>query len=89
LSLHLYLIWLALISLITFILYGLDKVQSKRNGPRIPENALHLLALVGGFLGGWVGRSLFHHKTKKGVFAFVLVVSTVTHGGLTYWLFIR
>jgi uncharacterized membrane protein YsdA (DUF1294 family) len=84
--LYFYFIWLAITSLITFILYGIDKAQSKKHGHRISENALHLLALAGGFLGGWIGRSLFHHKTKKGIFTFVLVISTVVHVGLFYWL---
>ena len=75
------LIWLAALSLITFILYGIDKAQSKRKGARIPEAALHLLALAGGFIGGWAGRSLFRHKTKKGIFIFVLAVSTLIHAG--------
>jgi uncharacterized membrane protein YsdA (DUF1294 family) len=84
-----YLIWLAVASSITFILYGLDKAQSKRKGRRVPEVAFHGLALAGGFISGWVGRSLFHHKTKKGVFLFVLIVSTVIHARLAYWLFKR
>jgi uncharacterized membrane protein YsdA (DUF1294 family) len=87
--LYFYLIWLGLLSLITFILYGLDKAQSKKHGPRVPENALHLLALAGGFLGGWIGRSLFRHKTKKGMFLFVLVVSTVIHAGVLGWVITR
>jgi uncharacterized membrane protein YsdA (DUF1294 family) len=35
-------------------------------------------------LGGWAGRALFHHKTKKGIFTFVLVVSTVIHAGVVW-----
>jgi uncharacterized membrane protein YsdA (DUF1294 family) len=84
--LYFYLIWLALVSLITFIAYGLDKSQSKRKGPRVPENALHLLALAGGFMGGWLGRGLFHHKTKKPIFTFVLVISTLLHAGVIWWV---
>jgi uncharacterized membrane protein YsdA (DUF1294 family) len=84
-----YLIWLAIASGFTFILYGLDKFQSKRDGWRVPEVVLHGLALLGGFPGGWAGRSVFRHKTKKGFFVFVLVVSTAIHLGLIYWLFIR
>ncbi len=83
---HFYLLWLAALSVITFILYGLDKAQSKRKGWRVPENALHVLALAGGFLGGWVGRSLFHHKTKKGMFVFILIISTVIHLGVVGWV---
>ena len=82
-----YLIWLAVTSIITFVLYGLDKARSKRKGARrMPEITLHVLALAGGFIGGWVGRSLFHHKTKKGIFVFILIVSTVIHAGVVWWV---
>jgi uncharacterized membrane protein YsdA (DUF1294 family) len=84
-----YLIWVAIASGITFLLYGFDKAQSKKGGWRVPEIVLHGLALAGGFPGGWAGRSVFRHKTKKGIFVFVLAVSTVIHLGLVYWLFIR
>jgi uncharacterized membrane protein YsdA (DUF1294 family) len=84
-----YLIWVVIASGITFLLYGLDKAQSKNGGWRVPEVVLHGLALAGGFPGGWAGRSIFRHKTKKGIFVFVLVVSTALHLGLVYWLFIR
>jgi len=84
---HLYLIWLAVTSGITFLLYGFDKAQAKMHGWRIPEVVLHGMALSGGFVGGWIGRSLFRHKTQKGIFVFVLVVSTAIHLGLGYWLF--
>ena len=83
---HYYLIWLAFISIITFVLYGYDKAQSRRGGRRIPETELHLLALIGGFPGGWAGRSVFRHKTQKGIFMFVLIISTVIHLGLLFWL---
>jgi uncharacterized membrane protein YsdA (DUF1294 family) len=86
---HLYWLWLAAASVITFLLYGYDKAQSKNGGWRVPEIVLHLLALAGGFPGGWLGRSVFRHKTKKAIFVLVLVVSTALHLGLVYWLFIR
>jgi uncharacterized membrane protein YsdA (DUF1294 family) len=84
-----YWIWLAAASIITFILYGLDKAQSRNSGWRIPEAVLHGLALLGGFPGGWAGRSVFRHKTQKGFFIFVLTLSTAIHVGLIYWLFFR
>jgi uncharacterized membrane protein YsdA (DUF1294 family) len=86
---QLYLIWLAVMSGITFLLYGFDKARSKAGGWRVPEAVLHGLALAGGFPGGWAGRSVFRHKTQKAIFVFVLAVSTVIHGGLFYWLFLR
>ena len=86
---NLYWIWLAALSVITFLLYGFDKAQSKSKGRRIPENLLHGLALAGGFPGGWAGRAIFRHKTQKPIFTFVLLVSTAIHLGLVYWLFLR
>ncbi len=86
---HIYWIWLAIASSITFLVYGFDKAQAKMGSWRVPEVVLHGLALVGGFPGGWVGRSLFRHKTQKGFFALVLVISTLIHLGLVYWLIIR
>ena len=83
---HYYLLWLAIVSIITFILYGFDKAQAKRGGRRVREAVLHVFAIVGGFPGGWAGRSVFRHKTQKGFFTFVLIASTVIHLGLLYWL---
>ena len=83
---QIYGIWIAAASIITFILYGFDKAQSKTEGWRIPEAYLHGLALAGGFPGGWAGRAIFRHKTRKGFFVLVLVLSTMIHLGLGYWL---
>ena len=81
--------WLGITSVITFILYGFDKAQSKNGGWRVPEAVLHGLALLGGFPGGCAGRSVFRHKTKKVPFTLVLLLSTVIHLGLAYLLFFR
>jgi uncharacterized membrane protein YsdA (DUF1294 family) len=86
---HFYWIWLVIASCITFLLYGFDKSQSKIGGWRVPEVILHGLALSGGFPGGWAGRSIFRHKTKKGFFVFVLAVSTAIHLVVGCWLFFR
>jgi uncharacterized membrane protein YsdA (DUF1294 family) len=86
---HIYWIWLAAASGITFLLYGFDKALSKMGSRRVPEVVLHGLALAGGFPGGWAGRALFRHKTQKGFFVFVLAVSTLIHLGLVCWLYFR
>ncbi len=78
-ALPVYLAWLLTLSIITFLTYGFDKAQSKRKGWRVSEMTLHLLALAGGFMGGWLGMFWFRHKTKHGIFKVILFGSTVLH----------
>lgn len=84
---HFYWVWLIAVSLITFFLYGIDKAQAKRGAGRVPELVLHGLALLGGFVGGWLGRFLFRHKTQKELFAIILTAGTAIHLGVIYYLF--
>ena len=84
-----YLIWLISLSIITFLLYGYDKAQAKLGGTRVPEIVLNGLALLGGFLGGWLGRAVFHHKVRKKSFTIVLTIATILHLILIYELFLR
>lgn len=74
--------WLIAASVATFVLYGFDKAQAKRDGLRVPELVLHLCALAGGFLGGWAGMFLFRHKTRHVAFIVVLAISTVLYAVL-------
>ena len=78
----LFVIWILSASVITFLAYGYDKAQAQSSGWRIPEAVLHGSALAGGFLGGWLGRAVFHHKTRKPVFTLVLILSTLLYLGL-------
>ena len=58
------LLYLLLINLLGFVLYGLDKAKSKGRGRRIPERVLLWVARLGGGVGCWMGMMLFRHKTK-------------------------
>ena len=86
-AIPLYPLCLASTGIVTFALYGFDKMQAKRDGGRVPEIVLHLLTLAGGFPGGWVGRFVFQHKTRKPVFLIVLVMATALHAWLYYYLY--
>ena len=57
--------YLAVINIITFVTYGVDKSKAKKNKFRISEATLLLLAAIGGALGAACGMTFFHHKTKK------------------------
>jgi uncharacterized membrane protein YsdA (DUF1294 family) len=85
----LYWTWLIASSLVLFILYGYDKYQAKQGGYRVPELALHALAIAGGFTGGWLGRAVFHHKTRKVEFTIVLAGATLLHLLLIGWWMLK
>ena len=83
-----YIAWLLVWTAVTFALYGYDKMEAKLSGGRVPEIVLHGAALVGGFIGGWLGMFVFNHKRRKPVFWAVLSATTVLHGVIFYMLFV-
>ena len=75
--LHIALIYLAVINVVTFLMYGIDKWRStsgrllptgrkkaKNSKWRIRETALLGLAVLGGSIGAWLGMKVWHHKTQ-------------------------
>ena len=54
-----------LLSLITYVVYALDKSAARRGGWRVPERRLHLLALLGGWPGALLARHWLRHKSRK------------------------
>ena len=69
--------WLAVITAVTFLTYGYDKLVAGTGATRIPEKVLLALAFAGGTAGALLGMRLFHHKTSKQSFLerFGLVVA--------------
>jgi uncharacterized membrane protein YsdA (DUF1294 family) len=59
---------LALLSLLTFFIYGFDKNAAETGRWRTAEKTLHLLSLIGGWPGAWVAQRLFRHKVRKASF---------------------
>jgi uncharacterized membrane protein YsdA (DUF1294 family) len=70
-----YLAWLGTWSVATFAAYAIDKSQARRGSWRLPENALHGLAVAGGAIGGWAGMLGLHHKTRHLVFPVILAIA--------------
>ncbi len=76
--LHIVLIYLAVINVVTFFMYGIDKWKAKKSKWRIRETALLGLAVLGGSIGAWLGMKVWHHKTqhkkfKYGVPAIIII----------------
>ncbi len=59
---------------VTFALYVIDKLKSKKGWWRIPEKTLLLFAVIGGSMGALCGMRLFHHKTKHKKFSLVVPI---------------
>jgi len=59
-------------NIVSFALFGLDKIQARTGGRRIPENILHIASLLGGPIGALIGMHLFRHKTRKLRFQIIL-----------------
>ena len=62
-------------SLVAFIVYGVDKAKAMQEDDRISERVLLALAVYGGALGAFFGRTVFRHKTKKNYFTLVITVA--------------
>ena len=61
--LHIVLIYLVIINVVSFFIYGFDKWKAKKSKMRIRETALLGLAVLGGSIGAWLGMKVWHHKT--------------------------
>lgn len=62
------LIYLAVVNILTFIVFGVDKMNAKFNRQRVRIVTLLGLAFIGGSVGALIGMYVFHHKTKKAYF---------------------
>ena len=56
------------VNLVTFLVYGIDKMAAKLQKWRISEKFLLSMALIGGSAGALLGMQSLRHKTKKAKF---------------------
>jgi uncharacterized membrane protein YsdA (DUF1294 family) len=69
----------ALVNLITFMLFGLDKLRAGAGSWRISEGTLLAWAFFGGSVGAYAGRAVFRHKTRKQPFCSYLHQTAILH----------
>ena len=76
--------YLVLLSIITFIAYGVDKCKAKRGAYRTKEKTLLLLSFLGGAFGGYPAMLIFRHKTKgeHWYFTAVNLLGIIVHAAL-------
>lgn len=80
------------INLLTFLVYGWDKLMAKWQKRRVPEKTLFLLAGLLGSVGAWLGMQLFRHKTKHTSFTVgipAILLAQLACVGAVWYFFLR
>lgn len=75
-------------SAVTFMVYAWDKYKAVKQGYRVSENTLHILALIGGWPGAAIAQQVLRHKTIKASFRrwfWLCVITNMTI--LSYYYF--
>ena len=72
-------IYLIAVNLITFVIFGVDKLAAIKGRTRIRERTLLLLAFIGGSIGGLSAMYLFWHKIRKLKFKLGVPLMLVLH----------
>ena len=83
-------IYLIFINIITFIVYGYDKViaikNTKNNLTRISEFNLLLLSIFGGTIASIISMFLFRHKIKKFSFLWKFILILMVQMVIIFYL---
>ena len=80
-------VYLIIINIIAFGMYGIDKQKAIKKQWRIPEAQLLVVAAIGGSAGALLGMQFFHHKTRK--WKFRLGVPMILAVQLILWRFLQ
>jgi uncharacterized membrane protein YsdA (DUF1294 family)/cold shock CspA family protein len=73
-------------SLITYLLYAMDKSAARHNQWRIQESTLHLFAFLGGWPGALFAQDQLRHKSVKAQFRFVFWITVALNLVALAWL---
>ena len=82
-------IYLIVINILTFLIFGIDKWKARKGKWRIPEGTLIWMSIIGGSIGALMGMYLFHHKTQKRKFNLGIPAILLAQAILAYFLFLR
>lgn len=88
-----FLVFYAIMTVITFILYGADKAKARKGKWRIPEKTLLLFSTCFGGLGAFLGMKIFRHKTKHTSFKVLvpvfMIIQFILIAAGAYFLFFK
>ena len=86
-TLWVYIIYIIVLSLITFCVYAADKRKAKKGKWRVKEGALLGLSFFGGALGGYAAMHVKRHKTKHWYFHAVNLLGLLWQIAVLVYLF--
>jgi len=82
-------LYFLVLSMLGFLLMGVDKWKARRGAWRIKESTLLLVAALGGSPGALLGMHLFRHKTKHWYFRYglpaLLMLQAALFAAWLYW----
>ena len=83
-------VYLGVLNLATFLIFGGDKRAAAARRPRVPERTLLTLAALGGSPAALLARPIFRHKTRKqpfsaGLALIVFLQAAAVVAGLAAW----
>lgn len=70
-------IYLVMINIAAFCMYGIDKSAAIKQKQRIPNKVLLGMAVIGGSAGALAGMYMFRHKTKKWYYTMTVPVMLI------------
>ena len=76
--------YLIVINVVTFTVYGIDKLKAKQGSWRISEATLLILAVIGGSFGALFGMKVWRHKTMHKKFKYGLPLILLAQIALIY-----
>lgn len=74
-----FVVYFIIFSLVTFLLWGIDKYRARARQWRIPERILLILTLIGGAFGALTGMVVFRHKIRKPYFWVLVGTACMLH----------
>lgn len=72
-------------SIITYTIYYIDKSRAINDEYRISEQILHILSLIGGWMGALLAQQRLRHKNKKISFQIIFWITVIVHIYMLGW----
>lgn len=74
------------LSVVTFLVYAIDKSAAMSNSWRTKENTLHILGLIGGWPGALIAQKTLRHKSSKHEFQIGFWLTVFVNCSALCWL---